>query len=86
MNKIAYKKREGHCQLCDLDDERMLEVHRILPGCEGGKYTEENSVCLCRLCHRREHLGDTKIDRWCYTSNGNRVLKFLDSNGHTVFK
>jgi len=36
-------------------DNKMCDLHRIVPGKDGGKYTIENSILLLPLAHRLKH-------------------------------
>jgi predicted restriction endonuclease len=63
INKEAYKKLMGRCFFCENNDYKLLDAHRITPGCEGGKYSVSNVVVLCKNCHRLNHTGDICIDR-----------------------
>ena len=37
------------CEICGYKD--ILEVHRIKPSCEGGRYIKNNVITLCPNCH-----------------------------------
>jgi 5-methylcytosine-specific restriction protein A len=39
------------------DGEPYLEVHHIIPLCEGGYDNVKNSIALCPNCHRKRHFG-----------------------------
>lgn len=39
-------------------DGSRCHPHRLVPGCEGGEYTEGNVVPRCPSCHDIEHGGD----------------------------
>jgi len=55
----------GHCDACKIpapfirrsDQTPYLEVHHILPLCEGGLDNVENTEALCANCHRFRHSG-----------------------------
>lgn len=64
------------CYFCGNDDYCTLDVHRILPGSEGGKYTSFNSICACSNCHRKVHDGQIRIDRK-YPSTKGWVLHYF---------
>lgn len=76
MNKKIKKLIEKKCYFCDEQKYDLLDVHRIIPGEEGGKYTHQNTVVTCCRCHRLIHAGDIKIDRW-YNSTTGRVLHYF---------
>lgn len=71
IDKQLVKKVAGKCRLCGDTSYSVLDVHRILPGSEHGKYTEANTVVLCANCHRKVHIEKTiEIDRWYYSTIG----------------
>lgn len=74
MNKQHKKLRDKHCLFCHLEDYDLLDVHRILPGSEGGTYSEHNSITVCLHCHRKIHAGRIITHRKYYTSKGLYVL------------
>jgi hypothetical protein len=69
VNKIAKKMFDKCCFFCKESNYALLDVHRIVPGSDGGTYTEFNSLTVCANCHRRIHCGDISIDRK-YNSTG----------------
>lgn len=77
INKKAYKKIAGCCRVCKTDLYELLDVHRIFPGSDGGRYIESNVVCLCSNCHRKNHAGLLTIDRWYY-STGGYLLRIIE--------
>lgn len=74
MDKKAKKRRDKRCVFCEEDDYELLDTHRIVPGEEGGKYTEHNTITCCSLCHRKTHSGRIEIFGKHPTSKGVRVL------------
>jgi hypothetical protein len=78
VNKVILKKVAKRCYFCGIDDYALLDVHRIVAGEDGGKYTEINSLVVCSNCHRRIHDGQIKIDRKYYTTAGNHILHFWE--------
>lgn len=86
INKVQFKKQAGKCLFCDVTDYAVLDVHRIVPGEEGGKYTEFNSVCCCACCHRKIHDGQLKLDRKFYGTTGRWQLRYWDENGDEQWK
>lgn len=48
------------CQVCGWN-KANCDLHRIIPGNKGGKYTEDNIIVLCPNCHRLVHRGLLKI-------------------------
>jgi len=57
IDKKIYKQASGACKICGETDPAVLDVHRILEGHNGGRYTRDNCVTLCCKCHRRVHDG-----------------------------
>jgi 5-methylcytosine-specific restriction endonuclease McrA len=53
FRKSIYAKHKYKCAACGeiLDNSEAIELHRIIPGKDGGKYTYENTVPLHRTCH-----------------------------------
>ena len=45
------------CQFCGWNST-PCDIHRIIPGSLGGKYTTDNVMVLCPNCHRLEHMKD----------------------------
>jgi hypothetical protein len=78
VNKVVLKKIAKKCYFCQIDDYALLDVHRIISGEDGGKYTDMNSLVVCSNCHRRIHDGQIKIDRKYYTSAGRHILHFWE--------
>jgi len=76
MDKKAKKHVDKKCHFCGESDYSVLDLHRITPGSEGGKYTRDNTVTSCSNCHRKSHSGYIKIDRW-YNSSKGRVLHYF---------
>jgi len=81
INKIEKKKADRKCKFCGEDDYCTLDVHRIIPGCEGGIYSDHNSVTACSNCHRKIHEGKIKINRKYYSTKG-WILHYFDENGN----
>jgi hypothetical protein len=80
VNKISMKKHEGKCYFCGIEDYSVLDVHRIVPGEEGGEYTHLNSVVCCANCHRKTHDGQIKIDRKYFSTAGKWILHFWEGD------
>lgn len=78
IDKKAKKRQEGCCYFCGVDDYALLHCHRILPGEDGGRYTEANVVVVCSNCHNRVHDGQIMIERWYSTTGGTKVLHFWE--------
>jgi len=85
LSKKQIKKRvDKKCYFCNCEDYELLDVHRIVPGEEGGKYTDWNMVTTCCLCHRKIHAEKIKI-LGRYMSTKGAVLHFIDENGQEQF-
>lgn len=76
INKVGKKKSEGKCCFCEEQDYAVLDCHRIMPGEEGGEYTDFNTVVTCSNCHRKVHDGQIVIDRKYFSTSGHWVLHF----------
>lgn len=48
------KEFNGSCQVCRW--KGPCDLHRKIPGKDGGKYTKENVMFICPNCHRLEHI------------------------------
>lgn len=69
--KQIYKLLQKKCFFCGNQDYALLDMHRIIPGKEGGKYTSNNSLCTCANCHRSIYAGGIVVDKkYCWTGNG----------------
>ena len=91
MNKRYCKKKlkkifDGKCYFCEEDDYALLDTHRIVPGSEGGKYTDYNSLTVCCKCHRKIHSGRIKIIGKYFSTSGRHVLNFIDENNVDKWK
>jgi 5-methylcytosine-specific restriction endonuclease McrA len=62
--RLAYlRATNNHCQVCKKQfEDNQLEIHRIVRGNQGGKYTvaklnskENNVKVVCDKCHRSIH-------------------------------
>lgn len=56
------------CQLCGYSKIHS-HAHRLLPGKDGGGYTEGNVVALCARCHEEVHRGITEPPQPLILSN-----------------
>jgi len=77
INKKILKLSTGKCRICQIDECKTLEYHRIKPGCEGGEYTEDNVVICCANCHTLIHKGVIIIDKYYLCSNGQKLLRII---------
>jgi len=78
IDKKSKKRLEGKCYFCDIDDYALLDCHRIVPGEEGGEYTDYNTVVTCSNCHRRVHDGQIVIDRKYFSTSGKWILHYWE--------
>lgn len=85
INKQVKKKVDGKCLFCPCDIYGLLDVHRIVPGEDGGRYTDFNSVTTCANCHRKIHEGIIKI-LGKYDSTAGLLVHYIDENGVEQFK
>ncbi len=53
LREYLEKKFNSKCQLCGWNGP--CDLHRKVSGCEGGKYTRENTMLICPNCHRLKH-------------------------------
>ena len=85
VDKIAKKNFDKKCYFCDENNYHLLDVHRIVPGEEGGEYTDFNSLTVCANHHRLIHSGYLKIDRKYekyFFSMGSYVVPALGENAY----
>jgi len=73
-----FKRLAKKCHFCGEDDYNLLDAHRIVPGPEGGKYTESNVAVTCASCHRKCHSGRIQILGRYFCSNGQHVFHYLE--------
>lgn len=76
IDKELLKRSAGKCRFCPEHRYGLLDVHRIIPGESGGRYTPDNVVVVCANCHRSIHRGEMQLDHW-YMSSAGRVLRVL---------
>jgi hypothetical protein len=84
IDKEVVKRSAGKCRFCPCSVYAALDVHRIYPGEDGGRYTQDNSVVLCAVCHRYVHAGLIKIDRYYGCTDGSRKLR-IERGGQEEF-
>lgn len=51
----------GHCEVCG--NSYLLATHHIKSRGSGGHDTEDNTVCLCYVCHTKAHSGEISKER-----------------------
>lgn len=74
LKKLLYKK----CFFCEESDYNLLDVHRILEGCKGGKYVHWNTICCCSKCHRKIHSLRIKIIGKHPSTSGRWVINYIE--------
>ena len=84
INKQSFKKSDGKCKLCGEDNYAALNVHRLNPGENGGKYQIYNCTTLCASCHAKVHAGLITIDKYYLCSDGTDKLRII-RNGKEEF-
>ena len=84
ISKKYQKLIHGKCQLCENNNQCELDVHRILEGKNGGKYSYDNTVILCSSHHRQQQSGQIKIIGWVNSTKG-RLLHWIDENNKENF-
>lgn len=80
--KKIKKLSKGKCFFCDLDTYEALDVHRIVAGCNDGRYEDGNCVVVCASCHRLIHSGAICIDKK-YMSTKGYVLHYWQDGKET---
>lgn len=83
--KKLMKRIDRECQFCGEDDYDLLDLHRIIPGHKGGKYTRHNTVTCCALCHRKIHAGKITIFGKLSSTKGT-VLHYINEAGEEQFQ
>jgi 5-methylcytosine-specific restriction endonuclease McrA len=79
INKKEFKQVAGKCRICERPGSELLDVHRIVPGEDGGKYTQNNSVAICMICHGKIHrTKEIVIDRY-YPSTAGYLLRIVEN-------
>lgn len=70
IRKKVILRAGGHCQLCGmeapfkgLDGTPYLELHHVVPVCEGGSDDISNLVALCPNCNRKIDITQNLEDR-----------------------
>lgn len=52
--KAVYERDGYRCALCD--SSRYLQIHHVIPRGKGGdKYSPQNMITLCNVCHMQAH-------------------------------
>jgi len=64
------------CVRCGSDNK--LETDRIIPGIEGGEYTQENTRELCQGCHKYRHVREKIVADLEGESQRDRVAVLME--------
>lgn len=80
VDKKIRKMADRRCKFCGEEEYCTLDVHRIMPGEDGGRYENLNVVTCCSNCHRKVHDGKIRVDRM-YPSTKGWVLHYFDEQG-----
>jgi hypothetical protein len=80
IDKKIKKKIDRKCCFCGDDNYSVLDVHRITPGEQNGKYSEYNTIVCCCKCHRKLHAQQIQILGKRLCSNGSYVLQIVENN------
>ena len=85
INKKAFKRRAGKCQICGEKEYALLDTHRWrTEGKDGGKYSTDNCLCVCSNCHRLITSDIMKIIG-IFDSSIGKVVNYIDKNGKEHF-
>lgn len=64
VRAFVFQRAKGKCECCkeaapfiDLGGHPFLEVHHIIPLCDGGPDIVDNAAAICPNCHRECHHG-----------------------------
>ena len=80
-NKKIFKHGKGKCCICGENEYSVLDTHRWKKkGSEGGKYSLNNTICVCTLCHRLIHAEKIKIIGVFNSTKGTTII-YIDRNG-----
>ena len=55
LRKRLYAERGEFCENCHSDGAGVLHLHHVEGLSGGGPTSENNTVILCRACHRKAH-------------------------------
>ena len=78
INKKQFKHIQKKCIICGEPDYKVLDVHRIKPGKDGGAYTTDNTISCCANCHRKIHDQQIEIDRYYHSTSGRLLRVIID--------
>lgn len=60
---LLEKGWDGSCMVLNCSYNRTTDIHRLIPGKEGGEYTLENIFALCPNHHAEEHRKIIKLKK-----------------------
>lgn len=86
INKKFKKLSDKKCFFCECDNYNLLDVHRIVPGSNGGSYSLWNVLCLCCSCHRLVHSGKIIIDKKYHSTSGRGCVLHYFIDGMEFWK
>lgn len=75
------KRLVGRCLVCPESRYEALEVHRVLPGAEGGGYHDGNTVVLCGNHHSLVTAGKIVIHGMHRSTFSPWVVHYTDDAG-----
>lgn len=78
MDKKVRKKIDRECHFCGEDDYDLLDLHRIVPGENDGKYIKSNVLTICCKCHRKVHSGRIVVHGKHYSTLGRDVVHYTE--------
>lgn len=78
--KACKKNLSGRCTFCPETALTALDAHRVVQGCEGGKYVWGNILICCASCHRKIH-GGLIVVKGRHPTSGGRVAVIVEENG-----
>lgn len=53
----------GKCMIVECDYSKTMDVHRVINGKEGGKYTDDNACAICPNHHAEIHRLNCNINK-----------------------
>lgn len=80
------KLYEKKCYFCGEEEYKVLDVHRIVEGKDGGTYHNLNTIVICCKCHRKVHAGIIKVFRKHLCTSGKWLLHYIDEHGKEQWK
>ncbi len=85
-NKKIFKHSMGKCCICNENEYSVLDSHRWeKKGSEGGKYSLNNTICVCTSCHRLIHADKIKIIGIFDSTIGTTII-YINKNGQEQIK